>query len=197
MKPDSYRLFHLDPWTLSKLHFGHYLFTPNPPNILSFQVCHWIFPKYRFHPLNFNLSYLFNRNSESGDSCTKILRITSSFSLSYSYSYNCCICVIVWLSIRGIHSATDIWRLPRWSIKGFQDQVYEDSVLSFLKQWGKCPWRMLYLFTVSIYRIVLDACCTYLLYLSIGLHARNLWRNCGNTYVSYLSMYYPCYPGFG
>jgi hypothetical protein len=22
-------------------------------------------------------------------------------------------------------------------------------------------------------------------------------RNCGNTYVSYLSMYYPCYPGLG
>jgi hypothetical protein len=42
-----------------------------------------------------------------------------------------------------------------------------------------------------------DACCTYFLYLSIGLHASILCRNCGNTYVSYLSMYYPCYPGFG
>jgi hypothetical protein len=44
---------------------------------------------------------------------------------------------------------------------------------------------------------VLDACCTYFLYLSIGLHASNLCQNCGNTYVPYLSMYYPCYPGFG
>jgi hypothetical protein len=44
---------------------------------------------------------------------------------------------------------------------------------------------------------VLDACCTYFLYLSIRLHASNLCQNCGNIYVSYLSMYYPCYPGFG
>jgi hypothetical protein len=44
---------------------------------------------------------------------------------------------------------------------------------------------------------VLDACCTYFLYLSIGLHASNLRQNCGNIYVSYLSMYYPCYPEFG
>jgi hypothetical protein len=44
---------------------------------------------------------------------------------------------------------------------------------------------------------VLDVCCTYFLYLSIGLHVDNLCLNYGNTYVSYLSMYYPCYPGFG
>jgi hypothetical protein len=44
---------------------------------------------------------------------------------------------------------------------------------------------------------VLDTCCTYFLYLSIGLHASNLCLNYGNTYVSYLSMYYPRYPGFG
>jgi hypothetical protein len=43
----------------------------------------------------------------------------------------------------------------------------------------------------------LDACCTYFLYLSIGLHASNLNQNCGNAYVSYRSIYYPCYPGFG
>jgi hypothetical protein len=35
------------------------------------------------------------------------------------------------------------------------------------------------------------------LYLSVGLHASNSCRNCGNTYVSYRSMYYPCYLGFG
>jgi hypothetical protein len=44
---------------------------------------------------------------------------------------------------------------------------------------------------------VLDACYTYFLYLSIGLNASNLCQNCGNVYVSYRSMYYPCYPGFG
>jgi hypothetical protein len=44
---------------------------------------------------------------------------------------------------------------------------------------------------------VLDAYCTYFWYLSIGLHASNLCHNCGNTYGSYLSMYYPCYPGLG
>jgi hypothetical protein len=44
---------------------------------------------------------------------------------------------------------------------------------------------------------VLDACCTFFLYLSIGLHASNLCQNYGNTYVLYLFMYYPFYPGFG
>jgi hypothetical protein len=44
---------------------------------------------------------------------------------------------------------------------------------------------------------VLDACCIYFLYLSKGLHASNLRRSCGNTYVSYLFMYYPYYSGFG
>jgi hypothetical protein len=44
---------------------------------------------------------------------------------------------------------------------------------------------------------VLDACCTYFLYLSIGLHASNFCQNCGNTYVSYLSMYYPFYQDLG
>jgi hypothetical protein len=43
----------------------------------------------------------------------------------------------------------------------------------------------------------LDACCTYFLYLSIGLHVLYSCLSCGNTYVSYLSMQYPCYPGFG
>jgi hypothetical protein len=51
--------------------------------------------------------------------------------------------------------------------------------------------------TLSSKASVLDACCIYFLYLSIGLHASNLCQNCGDTYVSYLSMYYPCYPGFG
>jgi hypothetical protein len=43
----------------------------------------------------------------------------------------------------------------------------------------------------------LDACCTYFLYLPIGFHASNCCRNCGNAYVSYLSMYYACYQDLG
>jgi hypothetical protein len=48
-------------------------------------------PNYNFSPLNFFLSYLFNHNSESGDFCAKILRITTSFSSIYLYSYDYCI----------------------------------------------------------------------------------------------------------
>jgi hypothetical protein len=33
------------------------------------------------------------------------------------------------------------------------------------------------------------------LYLSIGLHASNFFQNCGNTYATYLSTYYPCIRG--
>jgi hypothetical protein len=50
--------------------------------------------------------------------------------------------------------------------------------------------------TLSSKASVIDACCTYSLYLSVGLHASNLCRNYGNTYVSYRSMFYPSYPGF-
>jgi hypothetical protein len=118
-----------------------FIYTPvflhiSPPNIVYFLICHWIFPKHRFRPLNFNHLYLFNRNSESGDSCAKILRITSCISSSYLYSYYFSICLIVCLSVRRICFEADEWRL--------QDQVYEDSHLFFSKQWGKCPWRILY-----------------------------------------------------
>jgi hypothetical protein len=97
------------------LHLHPCLLHRSPPNIVYLLICHRIFPNYRFHPLNFNHSYLFNRNFELGDSCTKILRITSSFFSSHSYSYDCCICVIVCLCIRRIRSRADIRRL--------QDQV--------------------------------------------------------------------------
>jgi hypothetical protein len=70
-------------------------------------------------------------------------------------------------------------KTSRPSIRGFEDQVYKDSDLSFQSN------------EVS----VLDACCTYFLYLSIGLHVGSCLF-CGNTYVLYIFMYYPCYPGF-
>jgi hypothetical protein len=41
-----------------------------------------------------------------------------------------------------------------------------------------------------------DACYTYFLYLSIGLHASMFVGICWEFYVSYLSTNYPCYPGF-
>jgi hypothetical protein len=54
------------------LHLHPCLLHRSPPNIVYFLICHQIFPNYRFHPRNFNHSYLINRNSESGDSCTKV-----------------------------------------------------------------------------------------------------------------------------
>jgi hypothetical protein len=163
-----------------------FIYTPvflyiSPPNIIYYLICHQIFQKHRFRHLNFNHSYLFNRNSESGDSCAKILRITSCISSSYLYSYYFAICLIVCLSVRRICFQADEWRL--------QDQVYLDLKTKYT--------RTLIFSFQSNETSVLDACCTYFLYLSIGFHASNLCQNCGNIYVSYLSMYYPCYPGFG
>jgi hypothetical protein len=96
-------ILHFHPWTPPKLHFGPYLFTPKP---------------FIFRSPNFFSPYLSTSNSNSGDSCAKILRITSSFSSNYSYSYDCCICMILCLSIRIIHFEADI--------QGLQGQVYED-----------------------------------------------------------------------
>jgi hypothetical protein len=131
------------------LHLHPSLLHRSPPNIVYFLICHRIFPKYRFRPLNFNHSYLFNRNFESGDSCIKILRITSSFSLSYPYSYDCCICVIVWLSVRRI--CFEAFQVQVY--EDFQDQVYEDSDLFFSKQWGKLPWIYCAYIYFSIYSV--------------------------------------------
>jgi hypothetical protein len=63
------------------------------------------------------------------------------------------------------------------------------SMTSTLKTLSSCKWDSKASF--------LDACCTYFLYLSIGLHASNLCQNCGNTYVSYYSMHYPCSQDLG
>jgi hypothetical protein len=62
-------------------------------SIFTYNPSH--FPKSQIGPKNFKEPYLFPRNSESGDSCAKILRITSSFSSSYPYAHDCCIYVIV------------------------------------------------------------------------------------------------------
>jgi hypothetical protein len=86
-----------------------------------------------FSPQNFNHSYIFNCNSELGDSCAKILRIISSFSSSYSNSYECCICVILCLSVRRICSEVDIWKLQDQVYKGFQDKVYEDFNIKYTR----------------------------------------------------------------
>jgi hypothetical protein len=56
--------------------------------------------------------------------------------------------------------------VPELTYKDFQDQVYKDSKLYLLSNEAS----------------VLDACCTYFLYLSIVLHT-GCSKFCGNTYV--------------
>jgi hypothetical protein len=75
--------------------------------------------------LNFFHPYFFNCNSESGDSCAKILRIISSFSSIYSYACDCCIYVIVCLSIKRI--------IPEPMYEDFQEQVYEDFKMKYTR----------------------------------------------------------------
>jgi hypothetical protein len=96
----------------------HVFLHRSPLSILHLQICPWTFPKFQFSLCNFEHPYLSNRNSESGDSCGKILRITSSFSLNYFYAYHYCICLIVCLSIRRIHFGAIVQRLSRSSIQG-------------------------------------------------------------------------------
>jgi hypothetical protein len=81
--------------------------------------------KSKFSTHNFFVPYLFNRNSESGDSYAKILRIISSFSSIYSYAYDCCICVIVCLSVKRI--------VPEPMYEDFQEQVYEDFKMKYTR----------------------------------------------------------------
>jgi hypothetical protein len=75
----------------------------------------------------FELQSLFNHNSELGDSCAKILKITSSsfqamhilvLEKNYAYSYDCRICMIVCLSVREF-----VLKLRN---EDFQDQIYGD-----------------------------------------------------------------------
>jgi hypothetical protein len=70
-------------------------------------------------------------------------------------------------------------RVKSEPMENFQDLEFEDLEQPAGFE-GKCPC----------------ACCTYFLYLSIGLHAGSCLFG-GNTDVSYPSAYYPCYPGFG
>jgi hypothetical protein len=111
------QILHFCPATPSKLQI---LFTRAP---VIFQISPGTFPNSYFSPQNFFRPYLSIYNSESGGSCAKIFKMTSSFSSSYSYSYDCWICVIVCLSVRGIHFEADERRL--------QDQVYEDFKINY------------------------------------------------------------------
>jgi hypothetical protein len=101
------------------LHLHPCLLYRSPPNIVYFLICHQIFPNYQFRPLNFNHLYLINRNSESGDSCAKILRIISAFSSI------CCIYVIVCLSVKRI--------IPELTYEDFQKHVYEDFKMKYTR----------------------------------------------------------------
>jgi hypothetical protein len=81
-----------------------YFFTNILPTFCIYKYTPRTFPKFQFSHCNFKPSYLSNRYIESGDSCAKILRITSSFSTSYSYIYHYWICLIVCLCIMRNHS---------------------------------------------------------------------------------------------
>jgi hypothetical protein len=81
--------------------------------------------KFIYSPRNFKTPYLFNRNSESGDSCAKILRIISSFSSICSYAYDCCIYVIVCLSVKRI--------ILEPTYKDLQEQLYEDFKMKYTR----------------------------------------------------------------
>jgi hypothetical protein len=67
----------------------------------------------------------YDSNSESGDSCAKILIIISSFSSIYSYAFDCCIYVIVCLSVKRIFLEP--------AYEDFQEQVYEDLKMKYTR----------------------------------------------------------------
>jgi hypothetical protein len=56
-------------------------------------------------------------------------------------------------------SGADVRRLSRASLRGFQDEVYEDFDLFFSKQWGKSPWTF----------------CTYSEFLYLFFRIRTTW----------------------
>jgi hypothetical protein len=79
-------------------------------------------------------SVSFNHNSKSSDSFTKILRITSSFTLCIHLTHVCCIFLIDCLCCFVIGNVA----LEPF-FEDFQDQAFEESQLFFMDQQGKSP----------------------------------------------------------
>jgi hypothetical protein len=107
----SLQILHFSPSNSSNLQI---LFTRA---LGIFQISPQTFPNSYFSTQKFFPSYIFNRNYESGDSCAKILRITSYFSSCYSYSYDYYICLIVCLSVKRI----------------FPKPMHEDSKIKYMR----------------------------------------------------------------
>jgi hypothetical protein len=130
-------ILHLHPYIFTHKSTQHRMFPNMPLNLSKISI-----------PSSELQSFVsFQPNSEPGDSCAKILRITSCISSSYLYSYYFSICLIVCLSVRRIYFEADEWRL--------QDQVYEDLKTKYT--------RTLIFSFQSNEASVLDACCTHFL----------------------------------
>jgi hypothetical protein len=91
------------------------------------------FQKFQIGPYNYFSPYLCNRNSDFGDSCSKILRITSSFILCIYLTHVCCI-----LLIDGVCFALGN-AIHEPFFDDFQFQAFEESHLILVDQQGKLP----------------------------------------------------------
>jgi hypothetical protein len=87
--------------------------------------------KFQIGPYNFFSTYLCNRNSDFGDSCATIFRITSYFILCIHLTHVCCI-----LLIDCICFVLGNVVLEPFS-EDFQDQAFKESQLFFADQQGK------------------------------------------------------------
>jgi hypothetical protein len=83
------------------------------------------FQKFQIGPYNFFFPYLWNRNSDFGDSLPKILGITSSFILCIHLTHACCILLID--SVCFALGNT----VPEPFFKDFQVQAFKESQFFF------------------------------------------------------------------
>jgi hypothetical protein len=77
--------------------------------------------------------YICIHNSYFGYSCTKILRITSSFILCIHLTHVCCILLIDCVCFMLGNAVLEPF------FEDFQDQAFEESQFFFTEQQGKCP----------------------------------------------------------
>jgi hypothetical protein len=84
------------------------------------------YQKLQIAPHNFVLPYLCHRNSDFGDYCAKILRITSSFILYVHLTHVCCILLIdcVCFELGNV--------VPKF-FEGFKHQALEESQFFFVE----------------------------------------------------------------
>jgi hypothetical protein len=111
------RFLHSDAWCLK----NNSRYTPSH------------YQKLQIGPYNFLSPYLCNRNSDFGDSCAKILKITFSFISCNHITHVCCSLLIdcVCFALGNI--------VLESFFEDFQDQAFEESQIFFAEQQGKCP----------------------------------------------------------